>query len=214
MNKKNALQGFIFGLGLALALPLLSGYAGSVLPISRGGTGSASRTFVQTTGNETIAGVKTFSSAPVMSGAGITSGTIPDTAITGSMLVKTNQANTWTSGLQTFNSSLLVTPTGVAGSTITRIWSAAKTEDFGSVVAGDFKAFAMTVTGVVVTDRIISWQTDMLNTSGGTSSYEIYPVAAFVTNSNEVTVVLGNLDNLNTRDTPSADYSFLFARLQ
>jgi len=38
------------------------------LPIANGGTGSSTRNFVQTTGDETVAGIKTFSSTPVALG--------------------------------------------------------------------------------------------------------------------------------------------------
>jgi hypothetical protein len=43
--------------------------------------GALSSTFVKTSGDETIAGIKTFSSAPVLSGASITSATIADASL-------------------------------------------------------------------------------------------------------------------------------------
>jgi len=54
-----------------------------ILPIANGGTNSATQNFVDLTTPQTVAGIKTFSSPPVMSGASITSGTIPYANISG-----------------------------------------------------------------------------------------------------------------------------------
>jgi hypothetical protein len=43
----------------------------------------ADSSIVKTSGDQTVAGVKTFSSAPVMSGASISSGTIPEASVSG-----------------------------------------------------------------------------------------------------------------------------------
>lgn len=70
-------------------------------------------TFVGLTGAQTVAGVKTFSSAPVMSGASITSGTIPAAAVTG-VAGTLSGTNAWT-GTNSFNTALptsTVTPSG------------------------------------------------------------------------------------------------------
>lgn len=54
---------------------------GGPLGVASGGTGSATQNFVDLSTAQTVAGVKTFSSAPVMSGASITTGTVPDAAL-------------------------------------------------------------------------------------------------------------------------------------
>jgi len=62
---------------------------------------------VSTTGNETIAGIKTFSSAPVLSGASISTGTIPITSVVGTAVsLNTNQT---IAGQKTFSSTPLLT---------------------------------------------------------------------------------------------------------
>ncbi len=60
----DVLHGLPSGTGIATWGPvdLVTADVTGVLPIANGGTGSATRIFVQTTGNETIAGIKTFSS--------------------------------------------------------------------------------------------------------------------------------------------------------
>ena len=62
---------------------------------------------VSTTGNETIAGIKTFSSPPVLSGASITTGTIPITSVVGTAVsLNTSQVIT---GQKQFNATPLFT---------------------------------------------------------------------------------------------------------
>lgn len=60
----------------ATGLPLTSGVSG-ILPIANGGTGSSTQNFVDLTTNQTVAGVKTFSSQPVFSaGLDVSAGTV------------------------------------------------------------------------------------------------------------------------------------------
>ena len=82
-------------------------------------TKAADSDTVHKTGNETITGVKTFSSAPVMSGSSISSGTIPTTALASGNI---SCAALTASGLITANGSLTVpsaaTLTMASGSTL------------------------------------------------------------------------------------------------
>jgi len=59
---------------------------------------------VDKSSNETIAGIKTFSSPPVMSGASITAGTIPTSAISGGV-ISLSSNNTYT-GTNTYNAGV------------------------------------------------------------------------------------------------------------
>jgi len=63
--------------------------------------------FVDLTTNQTIAGIKTFSSPPVMSGASITSNTIPSTSINNTSFVNltTNQS---AGGIKTFTGDIIL----------------------------------------------------------------------------------------------------------
>jgi hypothetical protein len=65
--------------------PILTGTNFTGIP-----DGALSSTFVKTSTDQTIAGIKTFSSAPVMSGASITSATIPTRAIASGALTVTS----------------------------------------------------------------------------------------------------------------------------
>jgi hypothetical protein len=66
--------------------------------------GALSSTFVKTSGDETIAGIKTFSSAPVLSGASITSSTIPTSAINANLC--TTDTTQTISAAKTFSANI------------------------------------------------------------------------------------------------------------
>lgn len=69
-STNSILHGNPSGTGIATwsAVDLASGDVTGVLPIANGGTGSATRNYVMLTGDETVAGVKTFSSVPTAPG--------------------------------------------------------------------------------------------------------------------------------------------------
>ena len=63
--------------GTATAPTVVATHLSSALPINQGGTGSATQNFVDLTTSQTIGGIKTFSSAPV-----VPSGAFPQSAVT------------------------------------------------------------------------------------------------------------------------------------
>lgn len=73
-------------------------------------------TFVQTTGAQTIAGVKTFSSAPVMSGASITAATIPIASVVGTAMDLTTAQTV--AGIKTFSSPPVMSGASITAATI------------------------------------------------------------------------------------------------
>jgi len=72
--------------------------------------------FVPDTTNTTIAGIKTFSSPPVLSGASITASTIPDTALAVSYVPAST--NTTIAGIKTFSSAPVMSGASITASTI------------------------------------------------------------------------------------------------
>jgi hypothetical protein len=68
-------------------------------------------------GNQTIAGVKTFSSPPVMSGASISAGTIPTSAINNTTLVDLSNNQT-IAGIKTFSSPPVMSGASITTGTI------------------------------------------------------------------------------------------------
>lgn len=66
MNKtfKNFVAGMVAGVGLIV----LTGYVGNVLPVNRGGTGSATKNFVDLTTAQTAAGLKTLTNLATFNG--------------------------------------------------------------------------------------------------------------------------------------------------
>jgi hypothetical protein len=54
------------GLTFYTAAPVLASSPGTILPISKGGTGSSTKNFVDLTTTQTVAGTKTFSGAPAV----------------------------------------------------------------------------------------------------------------------------------------------------
>jgi hypothetical protein len=65
--------------------------------------------YVDLVSNQSISGIKTFVSPPVMSGASISSGTIPTTAISGGVMDLTTNQNAL--GIKTFNDGIVVSAT-------------------------------------------------------------------------------------------------------
>lgn len=63
--------------GTAAAPTVVATHLSTALPVSQGGTGSATQNFVDLTNNQTVGGTKTFSSAPV-----VPSGAFPQSAVT------------------------------------------------------------------------------------------------------------------------------------
>lgn len=85
------------------------------LSIAQGGTGSAAKAFVDLTTAQSVAGIKTFTSPPVMSGASITPGTIALAALAAGVVDLTSAQTiagnkTWTNAA-VFNGSVLFTGT-------------------------------------------------------------------------------------------------------
>jgi len=72
--------------------------------------------FVPDTGNSTIGGIKTFSSAPVMSGASISSGTIAGASLAVSYIPDTG--NSTIGGIKTFSSAPVMSGASISSSTI------------------------------------------------------------------------------------------------
>jgi hypothetical protein len=68
-------------------------------------------------GNQTVAGIKTFSSAPVMSGASISAGTIPTSAINNTTLVDLSNNQT-VAGIKTFSSAPVMSGASITTGTI------------------------------------------------------------------------------------------------
>jgi hypothetical protein len=73
-------------------------------------------TTVLLTGNQTVAGIKTFSSPPVMSGASITSATIDKASITGVAMILTD--NQTAAGIKTFSSPPIMSGASITSATI------------------------------------------------------------------------------------------------
>lgn len=66
---------------IAIATLVATALNATPVTIAQGGTGSTTKQFVDLTTAQTVAGIKTFSSPPVMSGSSIGSGTIPNTSL-------------------------------------------------------------------------------------------------------------------------------------
>jgi rRNA processing protein Krr1/Pno1 len=89
---------------------------------------TASTTYVPNSGNSTINDIKTFASPPVMSGASITSNTIPTSAINGisnyllsataSTTYVPNSGNSTINGIKTFNSPPVMSGASITSNTI------------------------------------------------------------------------------------------------
>jgi hypothetical protein len=75
-----------------------------------------SSTFVKTTTDQTVGGVKTFSAAPIMSGANISSATISDGSLV-STFVKTSTDQT-IAGIKTFSSAPVMSGASITSATI------------------------------------------------------------------------------------------------
>lgn len=87
-------------------LSFLNNVSGGAIP----STVITNTSFVELTGAQTVAGIKTFSSAPVMSGASISSGTIPNSAlVNGANYITTNLTQT-ISAVNTAGSTVTITP--------------------------------------------------------------------------------------------------------
>ncbi len=67
-----AFKNIIAGVALGVSLTLLTGYAGNVLPISRGGTGASTKNFMDLTTDQTAAGLLTLTGGLKLDAAGET----------------------------------------------------------------------------------------------------------------------------------------------
>lgn len=161
MTMKSTLKTLVAGLALGVSLTLLTGYAGTVLPIARGGTGSATKNFLDLTTAQSAAGLKTL-----------------------------------TGGLKL----------DAAGATVNKIWTATGSADSGAIGAASYIKTDVPVSGVTTADRVVSWDTDM----GPVTQF--YPVNAYVSGTNTVTVVVVNLNNGGTNNPDSCNYNFVFLR--
>ena len=161
------------------------------LDISYGGTGSATQNFVDLTSDQTKAGVLTFSSPPVFSGASIGYGTIPNAALVTAPLTGLTAGTGISVGTGTTPSVALSAPVAVAnGGTGTAS---------PSLVAGS----NITISG--------SWPNQTINATGGGSTVAggtgtITSVAASVTS---VTLHAANASRLGviiTNDSTATLY--------
>lgn len=73
-------------------------------------------TFVALTGAQTVAGVKTFSSGPIMSGASISTGTIPIASVVGTAMDLTTAQTA--AGVKTFSSAPVMSGASITSATI------------------------------------------------------------------------------------------------
>jgi hypothetical protein len=91
---------------------------GKQATLTNGSVGDSmlSSTFVKTTTDQTIGGVKTFSAAPIMSGANISSATISDGSLV-STFVKTSTDQT-IAGIKTFSSPPVMSGASITSATI------------------------------------------------------------------------------------------------
>jgi hypothetical protein len=80
------------------------------------GDSMLSSTFVKTTTDQTVGGVKTFSTAPIMSGANISSATIADASLV-STFVKTSTDQT-VGGVKTFSTAPIMSGANIASTSI------------------------------------------------------------------------------------------------
>jgi len=172
-------------------------------------------TFLALTGNQTItSGIKTFSTAPVLSGASITAGTIPVTAVSGSA-VNLNTAQTITatklfSVVQNFSSnirldgSLLV---GTLGNVILNNTTLQKIA-FISTISSDIQTQLNTTNSNVTTLTNNSVSLSALNTfSGATNTFtnNIRLDSSLLLNAGAITITNANLQKLQYISTISSD---------
>jgi len=162
INTRIRISGNTGNVTIVNSLTVTGGISGSSFTAGSIPIASIVGTACDLTTNQTIAGVKTFSSAPVHSGASITSGTVPIAAIVGTACdLTTNQTIT---GIKTFPSPVLTgtptCPTAASTNNSTQIASCAFVQ---SVVAtARYASFLLTSTQIIASN---THTTVLLNTS-------------------------------------------------
>jgi hypothetical protein len=120
---------------------------------------------------QTIAGIKTFSSPPVMSGASITASTIPSTAINNTTFVTLTGAQT-VAGVKTFSSAPVMSGASITASTIpsTAINNTTFVTLTGAQTVAGVKTFSSppimdgtSINAATIQDSALSSNVDLLN---------------------------------------------------